>query len=279
MISWQAYRTHAAWACRHTNDEAMEIMNDALDNQIIIELDGVTKLYGKNVGIKDISFSVSNGDFFALLGPNGAGKSTTIRLMTTLDLPSGGSIRINGLDVIRSPLEVRKLIGVVFQTPSLDDDLTAYENMLLHADLYCVPRIEATSRINELIQLVDLAAKKHSQVKTFSGGMKRRLEIIRALLHRPRIIFLDEPTIGLDAQTRNLMWRYLVKLNKSEGVCVFFTTHYLHEVEQFASCVAIIDNGVLITLGSVDEIREKTESSTLEEAYLSLTGKKVRDGE
>ena len=243
----------------------------------ISELRNVTKLYDKTAGIRNISLRVNKGDFFALLGPNGAGKSTIIRILTTLLIPSSGDALVNGINVIDGGLAIRRDIGVVFQTPSLDDDMTALENMLLHVDMYGIRRSVAKERIDELLKLVELKVKQNDLVKTFSGGMKRRLEIARALIHRPSILFLDEPTLGLDAQTRNLMWSYLRRLNSLESVSVFFSTHYMHEVEQFASRAAIIDNGSIVQVGEVEVIKRLTGESTFEAAYLALTGKDVRD--
>jgi len=171
----------------------------------------------------------------------------------------------------------RKVFGIVFQDPSLDDELTAFENMQLHAVLYGLDKQTMKSRTEELLKLVELWDRRDSRVKTFSGGMKRRLEIARGLLHHPKILFLDEPTLGLDAQTRNLLWNYVQKLNEKEGMTIFFTTHYLAEAEAIADRIAIIDHGKLVAMGNTEELKSETNTDSLEAAYLELTGKTVRD--
>src|SRR5258708_2524001 len=192
----------------------------------MIRVQNLTKRFGDLTAVDNVSFEVNKGEIFAFLGPNGAGKSTTIKMLTTLLHPTSGTISVDGHDPMREADAVRHSFGIVFQDPSLDEDLTAYENMELHGVLYNVPAMQRKQRIVELLQFVELSDRTHDYVKTFSGGMKRRLEIARGLLHHPKIIFLDEPTLGLDPQTRNHMWEYLRKLNAEEGVTVFFTTHY-----------------------------------------------------
>jgi len=243
----------------------------------IISVEHVTKKFGNITAVDDISFSVGEGEIFGFLGPNGAGKSTTIKMLTTLLQPSGGKLDLAGHDVVKEQATARKIFGIVFQDPSLDGDLTAFENLELHAVLYKLDKKIRASRIEELMRLVELWDRKDSLVKTFSGGMKRRLEIARGLLHHPKILFLDEPTLGLDAQTRNLLWNYIQKLNQQEGMTIFFTTHYLGEAEAIADRIAIIDHGKLITIGTAEELRQQTGTDNLEQAYLELTGKEVRD--
>jgi ABC-2 type transport system ATP-binding protein len=245
----------------------------------IIEVSGLTKKFGDFTAVDSISFEVKKGETFAFLGPNGAGKSTTIKMLTTLLSPTAGTISINGKDPIHDQDEVRKQFGIVFQDPSLDDDLTAWENMDLHAILYGVPSESRKNRINELLKFVDLIDRSNSLVKTYSGGMKRRLEIARGLLHHPKILFLDEPTIGLDPQTRNHMWSYLKNVNKNEDMTVFFTTHYMEEAEKNADRIVIIDNGKIVAEGTADQLRTSTQSKTLEDAFLSLTGHAIRNEE
>jgi ABC-2 type transport system ATP-binding protein len=243
----------------------------------IISVEHVTKKFGTVTAVDDINFSVGEGEIFGFLGPNGAGKSTTIKMLTTLLQPTGGTLELAGHDVVKEQGAARKIFGIVFQDPSLDGDLTAAENMELHAVLYKLDKKHRASRIEELMRLVELWDRKDSLVKTFSGGMKRRLEIARGLLHHPKILFLDEPTLGLDAQTRNLLWNYIQKLNEQEGMTIFFTTHYLGEAEAIADRIAIIDHGKLITIGTAEELRQQTGTDNLEQAYLELTGKEVRD--
>src|SRR5665213_3867216 len=207
----------------------------------IIEVQNLKKSFGDFEAVKGISFSVEQGKTFGFLGPNGAGKSTTIKMLTTLLHPTEGKITIDGNDPTKNPDAVRHSFGIVFQDPSLDEDLTAWENMEFHGVLYAVPVKLRRERIDELLKFVELYDRKDNFVREFSGGMKRRLEIARGLLHHPKIIFLDEPTLGLDPQTRNSMWEYLHKLNKEEGITVFFTTHYMEEADRNADRIAIID--------------------------------------
>jgi ABC-2 type transport system ATP-binding protein len=245
----------------------------------IIEVKNLTKKFGDFTAVKDISFSVEEGSIFAFLGPNGAGKSTTIKMLTTLLTPSNGTLSIDGHDVVKNPRDVRHSFGIVFQDPSLDDELTAYENMEIHGVLYHVKKEILRERIKQLLEFVELWDRRKSLVKEFSGGMKRRLEIARGLLHYPKVLFLDEPTLGLDPQTRNHMWEYLRKLNKTEDVTVFFTTHYMEEAERIANQIAVIDNGSIIASGTVAELKTKTNTNSLEEAFLKLTGRNIREGE
>lgn len=245
----------------------------------IIEIKNLTKKYGDFTAVDDISFNVKKGEVFAFLGPNGAGKTTTIKMLTTLLNPTKGEIFMNGVNVTQDPHKTRKSFGIVFQDPSLDNELTAYENMMFHAMLYKLPLNSYKKRIEELLQLVELIDKKDSFVKTFSGGMKRRLEIARGLLHQPTVLFLDEPTIGLDPQTRNHIWEYIHNLNKQENVTIFFTTHHMEEVERMAQRVAIIDHGKILIIGTIDEILKKAGKDKLEDAFIELTGKNIRKEE
>ncbi len=243
----------------------------------IIEVTHLSKTFGESKAVDDISFSVSEGDVYAFLGPNGAGKSTTIKMLTTLLRPTTGSICVAGIDVLKNPSDARRLFSVMFQEPSLDDELTAYENLEFHGILYGVPKVLRHKRIDDLLEMVELSGRRNHLVKEFSGGMKRRLEIARGLLHHPRILFLDEPTVGLDPQTRRNLWEYVHTLNKTESITVFFTTHYLDEVDQNAHTISIIDHGVIVADGTVDSIKKKTNTSTMEDAFLALTGKAIRE--
>ncbi len=243
----------------------------------IIKVEKLVKRFGDFNAVDGISFDVKHGQLFAFLGPNGAGKTTTIKMLTTLLEQTSGKIIINGSDPQANKDKVRESFGIVFQDPSLDDDLTAFENLEFHGVLYGVEKKVLYKRIESLLKLVDLWQRKDDFVKTFSGGMKRRLEIARGLIHHPKILFLDEPTLGLDPQTRNHLWNYVKTLNKKEGMTVFFTTHYMEEAARMADNIAIIDHGKIITFGTASEITKKSRTKTLEEAFLKLTGHALRD--
>lgn len=243
----------------------------------IISAQSLVKKFGSITAVDNVSFEVAEGQIFAFLGPNGAGKSTTIKMLTTLLQPTSGSLKLAGYDVVTQQRLVRQSFGIVFQDPSVDEELTAYENMMLHAVLYGVSSSAAKKRVRELLELVELWERQKSPVKTFSGGMKRRLEIARGLLHHPKVLFLDEPTLGLDTQTRNLLWSYVRRLSQKEGMTVFFTTHYLEEAQQVADKIAIIDHGKIVASGTSQSLEKQTKTKSLEEAYLQLTGRELRD--
>ncbi len=243
----------------------------------MIRVKDLVKKFGESTAVDHISFEVAKGEIFAFLGPNGAGKTTTIKMLTTLLRPTEGMVEIDGLDPARHSNEVRQRFGIVFQDPSLDGDMTASENMEMHGVFYHVPRKIRTERIEQLLRLFELWERRKDQVKTFSGGMKRRLEIARGLLHTPKILFLDEPTLGLDPQTRNQLWGHVKQLNQTEGVTVFLTTHYMDEAERVAQRIAIIDHGKIVAQGSPQELKEQTGKDSLEEAFLALTGSTIRD--
>lgn len=245
----------------------------------IIKVKNLTKKFGDFTAVDDISFDVEEGEIFAFLGPNGAGKSTTIKMLTTLLKQTSGQMELNGHDPLKGASAVRRSFGIVFQDPSLDDELTAYENMEFHGVLYGVPKKTRKERIEHLLNFVELWDRRDHLVKQFSGGMKRRLEIARGLLHHPKVLFLDEPTLGLDPQTRNHMWSYLQDLNKTENITVFFTTHYMEEADRIAQRIAIIDHGKIIASGTSAELKTLTKTESLEDAFLSLTGKVIRDEE
>ncbi len=243
----------------------------------IIEVKNLTKKFKDITAVKNVSFEVRKGEIFTFLGPNGAGKTTTIRMLTTLLQPTGGKLSVAGHDPVSEKDSVRHSFGIVFQDPSLDDELTAEENMEFHGVLYSIPKKLRRERTEELLKFVELWDRKGDLVKTFSGGMKRRLEIARSLLHHPEVLFLDEPTIGLDPQTRNHIWSYIQDLNKREGITVFFTTHYIEEAEKVTTRVAIIDHGEISAVGTPEELKTKTGTNTLVDAFLALTGKNIRD--
>ena len=242
----------------------------------MIRVTNLIKKYGDFTAVNDISFEVAAGEIFAFLGPNGAGKTTTIKILTTLLKPTSGQVELDGLNPAVQQNEARKRFGIVFQDPSLDDELTAYENMDFHGVLYKVPAKIRAERIERLLTLFELWDRRNDPVKQFSGGMKRRLEIARGLLHTPRIVFLDEPTLGLDPQTRNQLWSHVQKLNQEEGVTVFMTTHYMEEAERVAQRIAIIDHGKIVAQGSAEQLKVQTGAGTLEQAFLALTGSTIR---
>jgi ABC-2 type transport system ATP-binding protein len=242
----------------------------------IIEVQNLSKSFKDLKAVDDISFSIDKGDIVAFLGPNGAGKSTTIKILITILKPNAGRITVNGYNVLREQNEVRNSIGVVFQDVSLDDELTAYENMEYHAVLYGMPKGHRKEKIESMLEYVGLIERKKTRVKTFSGGMKRRLEIARGLLHGPEVLFLDEPTLGLDVQTRTFLWKYVKNLNKEKNTTVFFTTHNIDEAEKTAKKIFIIDNGKIIASGTSAQIKKSTGADSLEKAFLNLTGYDIR---
>jgi ABC-2 type transport system ATP-binding protein len=251
---------------------------------LAVEVDGLVKRFGELEAVAGVTFSVSSGEVFAFLGPNGAGKSTTINMLCTLARPTSGRASVAGFDVVTRPRAVRRRIGLVFQEQTLDQQLTAEENLRFHAVLYRVPRGEVDRRIERVLELVGLSERRRDLVSTFSGGMARRLEIARALLHTPTVLFLDEPTVGLDPQTRALIWEDILRLRAEEGVTVFLTTHYMDEAD-YAGRLAIIDHGVIVAMGTPDELKsvvgadtvtlETTDDRAAEEA-LRLSGRTVK---
>jgi ABC-2 type transport system ATP-binding protein len=245
--------------------------------ETIILAENLVKKFGDFTAVDGISFNVKKGEIFAFLGPNGAGKSTTIKMLTTMLRPTSGSLQLAGHDVQHERDSARKAFGIVFQDPSLDEELTAYENLKLHAILYGIPKSRQQERIHEMLDLVELIDRKDSMVKTYSGGMRRRLEIARGLIHEPKVLFLDEPTLGLDTQTRNTMWAYVKKLSDEKGMTIFFTTHYLDEAEEVAETIALIDHGQIVARGTTAQLTKQTHTKTLEEAYLKMTGSGIRE--
>jgi ABC-2 type transport system ATP-binding protein len=228
----------------------------------IIETEKLHKSFGSFTAVKDINLQIPKGQVFGLLGPNGAGKSTTIKMLCTLLRPTSGQANIAGYNTVTQGNDVRKRIGIIFQDPSLDTQLTARENLELHCLFYHVPRQTAKTRINQLLDMVELGSYQDRIVKTFSGGMKRRLEIARGLLHEPELLFLDEPTVGLDPQTRKSIWAYIHHLQKTTGLSIFMTTHYLEEAE-YCHNITIMDHGSIIAEGSPSELKEMVSHSTV----------------
>jgi ABC-2 type transport system ATP-binding protein len=243
----------------------------------MIRVQHLTKSFGKLIAVNDISFEIPAGEILAFLGPNGAGKTTTIKMLTTILAPTSGSVEINGLNLAASKTEARRHFGVVFQDPSLDQDLTAWENMDLHGVLYGMSRKRRHERAEALLKAFGLWERQDSQARQFSGGMKRRLEVARGLMHAPKILFLDEPTLGLDPQSRKQMWTQVRQLNEAEGVTIFLTTHYLDEADRVASRIAVMDCGRMVAMGTPQEIKAQTGKESLDEAFLALTEATVRD--
>lgn len=221
----------------------------------IIKVENLTKKFGNIRAVDDVSFEVDEGTIFGFLGPNGAGKTTTINILCTLTAPSSGYASINGHDCSRQSAKVRKSLGIVFQDSTLDKDLTAYENLQLHAHLYGMNRLRMKEQIYDALNFAGLYERKDDSVKNFSGGMKRRLEVIRGLLHRPGVLFLDEPTLGLDPQTRANLWEFIVSLPQKHNITIFMTTHYMEEAE-VCDRIAIIDKGRIIKTGTPDELKK-----------------------
>jgi len=239
----------------------------------------VVKKFNGFTAVDNISLNVPDGQIFAFLGPNGAGKTTSIKMFTSLLHQTSGKIEVNGFDTIADAYGVRNSFGIVFQDQSLDDELTAYENMDFHGAIYGMKKKDRRAKIEELLTFVGLWDRKDTLVKKYSGGMKRRLEMARGLMHRPKILFLDEPTLGLDPQTRNHIWGYIKDLNRQTGLTVFFTTHYMEEAEKYADHIAVIDKGKIVAEGKADELKEKTGTDSLEKAFLKLTGYRIREEE
>ncbi|MBP0029698.1 ABC transporter ATP-binding protein [Roseofilum sp. Guam] len=221
-----------------------------------VSLQNVCKVYNKTPVVDRLSFAIQPGEMFGLLGPNGAGKSTTIRMLTTLTRPTDGQIEVAGYDVVQQGQQVKRKIGVVLQQTSVDIDLTVWENMEFHGRLHHIPNRVRQEKINQWLEYVELADRRQDRVKTLSGGMKRRLQIARALLHEPDILFLDEPTVGLDPQTRRRLWEIIRGLNE-QGMTMLLTTHYMEEVEYLCDRIGIMDGGHLIELGTLEELRQK----------------------
>jgi ABC-2 type transport system ATP-binding protein len=241
-----------------------------VDNIVVVE--NLVKKYKDLVAVNGISFSIRRGEIFALLGPNGAGKTTTIHMISTILMPTSGKVYVNGYDVTKQASSVRKMIGIVFQDPSVDDQLTGYDNMYIHGRLYGLRGKELHEKITRLLEFVELKDFAYKKVRYYSGGMRRRLEIARGLIHEPELLILDEPTIGLDPQTRARIWEYIKELLKEYDMTVLLTTHYMDEAEELASRIAIMDHGKIIAMGTADELKSMLGEEVI---YMRIRG----DGE
>lgn len=222
----------------------------------IIETRNLTKKYNSLTAVDTLSLQIEEGEIFGLLGPNGAGKTTTLMMLTTLIPPTSGMATLNGFDIVREPDQVRKSIGIVFQDPSSDETLTGYENLKLHGLLYDMDNQLRELRIQEVLSLVELTERQYDMVKKYSGGMRRRLELARGLMHHPKILFLDEPTLGLDPQTREHIWVYIKKLAKEERITIIITTHYMDEADRLCDRLAIIDRGKIVAMGPPEKLKK-----------------------
>lgn len=252
-----------------------------MNDEYAVKVERLVKKYKDLTAVDDISFTVNKGEFFAFLGPNGAGKTTTIKILCTLVRQTSGYAYINGYNTLTDPKEVRKSIGLVFQDQTLDNDLSAYENLNFHAKLYGMNKSAIKDRIDYMLNFIDLYGYKDKPVKLLSGGMKRRLEVGRGLLHSPSVLFLDEPTVGLDIQTRINMWDFINRLRKEERTTVFLTTHYIEEAENCDN-IAIIDNGKIIAIDTPSALKKSVESktneiATLSDVFISLVGREIRE--
>ncbi|MCX6669742.1 MAG: ATP-binding cassette domain-containing protein [Methanothrix sp.] len=228
-----------------------------------IETMDLTKKFGSLTVVDSVNIKVEQGGIFGLLGPNGAGKSTIISMLCTILKPTSGTALVNGYDIVKFPSQVRKSIGIVFQDPSVDDRLTGKENLEMHADLYGVPASEKRSQIDKVLELVELSDRGNDLVRNYSSGMRRRLEIARSLVHTPKVLFLDEPTIGLDPQSRDHIWSYIRELLKTEDITIILTTHYMEEADKLCKQVAIVDRGQIVALDTPESLKEKLGGETI----------------
>jgi ABC-2 type transport system ATP-binding protein len=229
----------------------------------VIETIDLTKRFNGLTAVDKLNIRVEQGEIFALLGPNGAGKTTTISMLCTILRPTSGTAKVNGCDIVKNAKEVRKSIGIVFQDPSIDDRLTGRENLRMHADLYGVPPGEQKAKIDEVLKLVELESRADDIMRTYSGGMRRRLEIARGLIHYPKVLFLDEPTIGLDPQTREHIWSYIQELKQTHEITMILTTHYMEEADKLSDRVGIIDYGKIIALDKPSKLKEALQGDVV----------------
>ncbi|MDR0797422.1 MAG: ATP-binding cassette domain-containing protein [Nitrososphaerota archaeon] len=229
----------------------------------VIEIQHLTKIYNSFKAVDNLNVTVDNGEVFGLLGPNGAGKTTTVSMLCTILKPSSGTAKVDGYDIIKEPSKVRKSIGIVFQDPSVDDRLTGRENLLMHANLYGVPVSVQKERIARILKLIELEDRADDLLRTYSGGMRRRLEIGRGLIHQPKVLFLDEPTVGLDPQTRDHIWRYIKELKEANDITVVLTTHYMDEADRLSDRIAIMDHGKIVVLDTPQKLKATLEGDVV----------------
>ena len=259
--------------------------------QHVIETHQLTKTYNSLKAVDKLDITVESGEIFGLLGPNGAGKTTTISMLCTILKPTSGTATVNGFDIVKEANKVRKSIGIVFQEPSIDDRLTGRENLYMHANLYGVPSSEQKERIDRILKLVELEDRANDLLRTYSGGMRRRLELGRGLIHYPKVLFLDEPTVGLDPQTRDHIWKYIKELKEAQDITVVLTTHYMDEADRLSDRIAIMDHGKIVILDTPPKLKETLEGdvvvvradnidalSELVSKVLGLEKKQVVDG-
>jgi len=247
----------------------------------VIETHKLSKSFGSLTAVDQLDIAVESGEIFALLGPNGAGKTTTISMLCTILKPTSGTAKVNGFDIVKDATQVRKSIGIVFQDPSVDDRLTGRENLFMHANLYGVPPGEQKSRIDSVLKLVELEDRADDLLRTYSGGMRRRLELARGLIHYPKVLFLDEPTIGLDPQTRDHVWKYIRELKEAHNITVVLTTHYMDEADKLSDRIAIMDYGKIIALDTSAKLKQTLEGDVITvkannlDAFLPLITEKM----
>jgi ABC-2 type transport system ATP-binding protein len=229
----------------------------------VIETHQLTKAYNSFKAVDELSITVESGEIFGLLGPNGAGKTTTISMLCTILKPTSGTAKINGFDVIKQANQVRRSIGIVFQDPSIDDRLTGRENLYIHANMYGVPASEQKERIDRILKLIELEERADDLMRTYSGGMRRRLELGRGLIHYPKVLFLDEPTVGLDPQTRDHIWKYILELKKAHDITVVLTTHYMDEADRLSDRIGIMDHGKIVILDTPPKLKDTLEGDVV----------------
>jgi ABC-2 type transport system ATP-binding protein len=237
-----------------------------------IQTNQLTKKYNNFKAVDNLNISVERGEIFGLLGPNGAGKTTTVSMLCTILKPTSGTATVNSYDLVREPHKVRKSIGIVFQDPSVDDRLTARENLFMHANLYGVPASEQRERVNRILKLIELEDRADDLLRTYSGGMRRRLELGRGLIHYPQVLFLDEPTVGLDPQTRDHIWKYIRELKEAHDITVVLTTHYMDEADRLSDRIAIMDHGKIVVLDTPQKLKETLEGDVVTVRANNLEG-------